>query len=30
MASANDVMHRRTDDIHAAQSLAGCSALAAR
>jgi MOSC domain-containing protein YiiM len=30
VASANDVMHRRTDDIQAAQSLAGCPALAIR
>jgi hypothetical protein len=27
VASANDVMHRRADDIQAAQSLAGCPAL---
>jgi MOSC domain-containing protein YiiM len=30
VASANDVMHRRTDDIQAAQSLAVCPALAVR
>ncbi|MEK6785939.1 MAG: MOSC domain-containing protein [Nitrospirota bacterium] len=30
VASANDVMHRRTDDIQAAQSLAMCPALAIR
>lgn len=30
VASANDVMHRRTDDIQAAQSLASCPALAVR
>lgn len=30
VASANDVMHRRTDDIQAAQSLAMCPALAVR
>lgn len=30
VASANDVMHRRTDDIQAAQSLATCPALAVR
>ena len=30
VASANDVMHRRTDDVHAAQRLAVCPVLAVR